>query len=136
MADYYTLFSFVIPNLTDEEKAYIESLTPDDIPNESGGCDFQIDGRGDLWMHDGGGYGSADDVAEFVQQFLSRFRPKSAVGFRWAGSCSKPRLDAYGGGVLLVTADGIEGTCGDEWLDDKEREAQERGLKIEATGRW
>jgi hypothetical protein len=40
-----------------------------------------------------------------IQLFLRQFRPEAIVTFRWSESCSKPRLDAYGGGVYAITAE-------------------------------
>jgi len=43
-------------------------------------------------------------LLEFVQHLLDKFGIEESVGFEWAHTCSKPCLDAYGGGAAIITA--------------------------------
>jgi hypothetical protein len=45
-----------------------------------------------------------EEAALLAQAILRQFDKKSFVAFEWACDCSKPRLDAYGGGSCVVTA--------------------------------
>lgn len=52
--------------------------------------------------------GRPDHAAYLVQRFLRAFRPHACWSLTYAVTCSKPRLGAFGGGALFVTADSIE----------------------------
>ena len=47
---------------------------------------------------------SVDHVIMAIQAFLVEWRPDRFVTFMWADTCSKPRIDAFGGGSVVVTA--------------------------------
>jgi len=53
-------------------------------------------------------YGNPDHVAHLVRKFLKTFRPTESWSLTYACTCSKPRLDAFGGGTVRVTTDGVE----------------------------
>jgi len=38
------------------------------------------------------------------------------VEFEWSNDCSKPRVDAYGGGAVIITARKIKSMSTTEWL--------------------
>ena len=137
MADYYTLFSAIIPNLTPEEAFWLrgeyerrKNMEDDDgLPLSDFG--FQIETGKDsfsAWIHDDM-LGNVDAVADFVQCFLKRFRPNECWGMEWSNSCSKPRTDAYGGGAIFVTAKKVESSLTCQWLADMEAKFGKRKKK-------
>lgn len=66
--------------------------------------------------------GNLDVLFAIVQGFLSKFRPDDTFSVEWSYTCSKPRLDAYGGGAALVTATDIHTINTGEWLESKRKE--------------
>jgi hypothetical protein len=42
-------------------------------------------------------------VTEFLQLYLKKFAPKDVIGFSWAEWCDRPRVNEFGGGVVVVT---------------------------------
>ncbi len=82
----------------------------EDVPDaeEAGFC-FEIDDREDaehgrhLWVY-AQEHGELGPLAHLVQRFLSRFRPDQSWSVTYASTCSKPRLDSFGGGAVFVTA--------------------------------
>jgi hypothetical protein len=60
-------------------------------------------GKPFLWLYseDSGTPGMA---ALFVQRFLQTHRPKQFITFSWADTCSKPRLNEFGGGAYVIHA--------------------------------
>jgi hypothetical protein len=114
MADYYTEFSFVIKDVTQEEAEWLLELyntaamkDGDFEGEEFKHCfDMEIHQEPDMnaWFHSGDGSPNIDVLAGFIQGFLSKFRPNDEIFFQWSSSCSKPRLDAYGGGAMLITS--------------------------------
>src|SRR3546814_14120425 len=52
-----------------------------------------------LWLRDDGGFGEIEHVIGFVLRCAEAFDPPGMWGFGWALTCSKPRLDGFGGGA-------------------------------------
>ena len=96
---------------------------PDDFPASLRDVveDWQFDtdandpsnGRG-LWLHSSDG--GIDAVCAFIQHLLQRFAPAGHVTLEWSNDCSKPRVDAFGGGAALITARKIKSISTGEWL--------------------
>lgn len=136
MANYLTLFSFEIGDLTAEEARWLADLIPtdDDVSDELAAlltdpprvgfsAEFQNDG-GSLWIY-AEESGVPEDAANLVQEFLSRFRPHARHGFEWANTCSKPILDAFGGGAVLITPNDQHWMGSAQWLADRQAEADD-----------
>lgn len=131
MADYYTTYSFAIPDLVGLEPTwwkllgeYIEGSNEGEDMSDPVYADFAnlfddpqyisltfaVEANpgkpASLWVYTEES-GSPEDAAAAVQAFLAKFRPAEILGFEWANTCSKPRLDSFGGGAALVTADEV-----------------------------
>ncbi len=139
MADYFTNFSLIVPLPTEAAQQYALDLahqafhlflgdevpndTPDDFPASLRDVveDWQFDtdasdpssGPG-LWLHSSNG--GIDAVCVFLQHLLQRFDPTGHVALEWSNDCSKPRIDAFGGGAALITARSIKTINTGEWL--------------------
>jgi hypothetical protein len=135
MADYFTNFSFIVPLPTQEAVDYALHLAEQasDIQIGSGmASDFPeslrevtddwlfethandaSQNRG-LWLHSSNG--GIDAVCAFIQHLLQRFAPGEHVTLEWSNDCSKPRVDAFGGGAALITARKIKTINTGEWL--------------------
>lgn len=139
MADYYTEFSFAINDLTEPEKAWAEQVKaffaehdyegdPESLPPELGllyteddfgmGFTMEVEDDDSLWIYSDES-GDVDSASRFVQSFLRKFRPDDCEGFEWAGTCSKPRLDAFCGGAVFITATEIDATYSGKWLGER-----------------
>lgn len=137
MADYFTNFSLILklPNkgaqtialdlaqqaqsiMHGDEKSvnFPASLTEvvDDWQFETEAQDVQ-NGFG-LWLHSSSG--GVDAVCVFIQFLLKKFDPDGGVSFQWSHDCSKPRIDAYGGGAAIITAKQIKSMGTGEWLQN------------------
>ena len=136
MADYFTNFSLIVTLPSEAAQTYAidlaeqafhiflgdESMT-DDFPASLKDVveDWQFDtdptdsqnGWG-LWLHSSDG--GIDAVCAFLQHLLQRFDPTGHVGLEWSNDCSKPRVDAYGGGAALITANKIKHLNTGQWL--------------------
>jgi hypothetical protein len=132
MADYFTNFSFILPLADDAQKEYALNLAhiasqqrfaeeplPADFPTvlrdvlEDWSFELE-DGEEGLWLHsDSGGI---DAVCAFVQHLLIKFNPSGRITFEWSHDCSKPRVDAYGGGAAIITASEIKTMNTSDWL--------------------
>ena len=133
MADYYTHLSFMVPAVRVAEATWLTTIfsglasnssTGDDTEGLFPGMEISDEFRNDLraagayeyWGFAGSfapsdGYWIRSDDAPnldalgvVLSQFLERYRPEEAITFCWAETCSSPRLDAFGGGVAIITA--------------------------------
>jgi hypothetical protein len=133
MADNYTEFSesLSIESQTEEEWVRAALTTgpaswlPD--PDDDDDLGFEWEFQGELGRREDSRrlclysveHGSAYNAALFVQAFLRRFRPDRSFALSYAETCSKPRVGAFGGGALFVTAGEIRGISTVEWLDQQ-----------------
>ena len=130
MADYYAQFSTRLEKLNAEEAEWLrDQLDRDfeederptwlDEADDAPGFEWDLfeDTLG-LWTMNG----SATDLhsaTELVREFLERFRPNSYWSIQYATTCSRPKLDAFGGGVAFVTAAEVEFHDGGNWLSQR-----------------
>ena len=134
MADYYTQYSAEIDKLTDDEVKWLEARlndVEDARANDDGlGEDDHDIGQVELldrtlWFC-GKESGDPRAIADFVQGFLKQFRPNDSFSMGHTFSCSRPRLDGFGGGAVFVTAESIEQLDSFTWLRARCREHEKR----------
>jgi hypothetical protein len=123
MANYYTHFScaFDVGSIENVEKAMaifngmkaaVEKGDEGDPQFADASCNFECEPMGGvhgaleteqtlLWIHDEES-GSPGDVLEFVERCRKELKLKGSWGFCWSDDCSKPRMDAFGGGAAVV----------------------------------
>lgn len=123
MADSYTQFSFQLENLTKPQikwlgkllnMEYTEELqetleSKEDIdmwPN----FDHTLSGMDKTLWISSEGEGDCYQAALLVYAFLKKFRPKEVFSFSAAFTCSKLRLDEFGGITYVISKDGIHDT--------------------------
>lgn len=129
MADYFTNFSCVL-DVGSPEKAiaaldlldrlHLEEEEADD-PEYSGFAVSQQDGPSSsiLWLHDDDGQGDVEGVIRFVLRLAEDLDLTGLWGFEVAFTCSRPRLDAFGGGAHVIDLGkrkSIGWTSTHEWL--------------------
>ena len=125
MADYFTHFSCLLDVGTPENAARALDLydsTPEDEDDLrlSDGFDLSIQSEGgsELWIHDDCS-GDPERVIAFVLLCAEQFGLKGLWGFEYANTCSKPRLDAFGGGAHVIdlgARKSVGWTSTNEWL--------------------
>jgi hypothetical protein len=130
MADYFTNFSLVLLLKDETQKQYaldlhkqaVEMRDGEPIPKsfpeslethlEDWVFDIEKDDVG-VWLNSQ--YGGIDSVCAFIQHLLQKFNPAGVVTFEWSHDCTKPRIDAYGGGAI-VTATKIKTMNTADWI--------------------
>ncbi len=127
MADYFTHFSCLLNVGTPENAAraldLYNQLSADGASEEPPSEGFLLSiqpehGGTNLWMHDDG-TGDPERVIQFAKLCAAEFDLTGRWGFQYATTCSRPRVDAFGGGghVLdLTTGDTVAWTYTDGWL--------------------
>ena len=110
MADYFTQFSCMFDVGTAENAARAEQIRRQqaDALGEAEDTDLGFDvepdperGPGALWISSGGN-GEPEHVIAFVLACAEAFDLVGRWGFVWALTCSKPRLNGFGGGAQLI----------------------------------
>lgn len=135
MADYFTKFSLVIELANETQQSYALNLAneassakegnplPDNFPAslvdvvEVWDFETEAEGNSALWLHsrDGGVF----VACLFIQHLLQKFDPQGKAAFEWSHDCSKPRLDAYGGGAAVITAQKIKTMHTADWVKEQ-----------------
>lgn len=72
---------------------------------------------GALWIY-AEESGNPDQVATVLEMFLQKFRPTGVITFSWAYTCSKLRVNEFGGGAAVITADGTKMLDAQSWAED------------------
>lgn len=143
MADYYTKFSTVLKLPSLEAQAYAVALIqrfrdladnppetcPPDFPDElwqliaedeftSPDCvePQEHEGQPAIWIYPDES-ANLDFTFAYIQHLLIKFCPDQGFGLEWCNDCSRPRLDAYGGGAAWITATEIRTFSTGSWLD-------------------
>ncbi|SEO05720.1 hypothetical protein SAMN04488103_11152 [Gemmobacter aquatilis] len=111
MADYFTHFSCVLDAGTPEKAAHaldlhVRLLAEDEASGEPehGGFSLALqDGPGTsvLWFHDDG-QGDVDRLITFVLRLAAEIDLTGLWGFDYALTCSRFRLEAFGGGAHVI----------------------------------
>ena len=127
MADYFTHFSCLLDVGAPEKAALALDLynalsaegASEDPPSEGFLLSIQPEHGGtNLWMRDDGA-GDPERVIQFVKRCATQFGLTGLWGLQYANSCSRPRIDGFGGGahVLdLATGETVDWIYTDGWL--------------------
>lgn len=130
MSNSYIEFSVALPVHSDEERKFLQQqiaevpLNPNDPKSDLviaylkdiDGLDgyekqelpaimefIQHDDKPALWMYSDE-HGNAHLVSLLIQQFLQKFRHDDHFKLTFAWTCSKPAIDQFGGGIIIVNA--------------------------------
>ena len=127
MADYYTQFSFMLET-TKEQREFLVKYFEDRVEEDEEDDDAyaaldcltaEDDG---LWIHNDERLPGA--LLEGIQTLLAQFPNLKPVAFEAAETCSKPRLDSFGGLAVRITAQEIRvkstSELVNEWAADDE----------------
>jgi hypothetical protein len=135
MADYFTHFSCLLDVGTPENAARALDLynrlsedgASEEPPSEGFLLSIQPEHGGtQLWMRDDV-TGDPERLIQFVKRCAAEFGLTGRWGFQYANTCSKPRLDGFGGGahVLdLATGETVDWIYTDGWLAETIADAE------------
>ena len=129
MADYFTHFSCLIDVGSPDKAARALALFQELRAADQDADDPEVAGftlvpqdapEGSmLWVHDDG-YGDVDAVIHFVLRLAEEINLTGLWGFQYALTCSRPRLDGFGGGAHVIdlgARKSIGWTSTQEWLN-------------------
>ena len=136
MADYFTHFSCLLDMGTAASairahRLYTETRFEDADRDEPLCSGFELtlqegDDAHILWIHDVVS-GDVEQVIGFVLRLAETFDLKGLWGFDYANTCSRPRVDAFGGGAHVIdlgAGKSIGWTSTQEWLSTALRGAE------------
>lgn len=120
MADYYTSFSVHLPvgaGNADAALALYAELR-DELVAKNEAIGFEANRNdpddGTVWLWDISGSGDPEHVITYALQCAKTFFLTGLWGFHWGNSCSRARLDGFGGGAHLLNLGRCETV---DWLD-------------------
>lgn len=132
MADNYTQFSHGLFNLTKPEIKWFQKvleLYPDNsnskdektlrkyFPDLDVSCgwpefEYEIDEAGrslHIYSED---TGNVEHAVELIYAFIRKFRKKDIIAFSASYTCSKPKIDEFGGETFVISEKGIHSNQG------------------------
>lgn len=127
MADFFTHFSCLLDVGTPENaaraldlyNALSEEGATEEPPSEGFLLSIQPEHGGtQLWMRDDV-TGDPERLIRFVKRCAAEFGLKGLWGFQYANTCSRPRINAFGGGLHvldLATGETVDWLYTDGWL--------------------
>ncbi len=108
-------------DMADERRGLFEAQEID----ESLGASFQHDTDG-VWIHDDES-ANVDGLIELLQEWMGEVGGELPIHFEWANTCSKPRLDEFGGGAVVIWPDGeVEWVNTTQWVSERVEEGHSR----------
>ena len=128
MADYFTHFSCTLDVVTADNAAralelYRQFSDELEIEEQTPGFDLVATPTAKqpalLWIYDDNASGDTDHVLAFVSKLGPMLGITGLWGFEWAHTCSRPRLDAFGGGALVIdlaSGETLGTISSNEWL--------------------
>jgi hypothetical protein len=128
MANYYTEFSMMVPSEVGEHPwidEWMENAADEESEYEGWTFAYQFQDNGQMWCYSGEG-ANIDCLADFCQAYLRMFKPNSIITFEWANTCSKPRVNSFSGGGIVITAHTQEFINTSIWVSQKKTEIQNR----------
>lgn len=111
MANNYTEFSVLLPKVAEEKlAAFMEAVEARQEAAEEEdeyesmplrGMEYEML-DGELWLH-ADESGDVSAAADLIQDFLVHFDIAGGIYMSWACTCSKPRINQFDGGAVVVT---------------------------------
>lgn len=127
MADFFTHFSCLLDVGTPQNaaraldlyNALSEAGAAEVPPSEGFLVSIQPEyGGSQLWLRDDVS-GDPEQLIQFVKLCAAEFGLKGRWGFQYANTCSRPRINAFGGGAHILdlgTGETVEWIDTDGWL--------------------
>ena len=126
MANNYTSFSFQVKcpsneaanTLEDSLASAMDSCERERLGDEDRGLDLDHAEAEDdtVWIASEEGT-DLEFLADVLQDYLQNNDPEGSVGFTWAETCSKLRVDEFGGGAVFITAEDQVWLSTSHWLE-------------------
>lgn len=146
MADYYTELSFTV-DCGSEAAAnlLVQFLTLDEdsdpklieaawVDKEWPSCGVTavIDDKPErVWIRSSGPY--LENLVSALNSWTKRTKYPDPISFEWSGTCSKPRLDAFGGGAVVIYRGNAKWMNTATWVDKELAKIEARRSKAKSV---
>lgn len=84
---------------------HLEEGTEDYEENPLGGFDWELS-DGCVWVY-ADENGNEEIAADFIQDYLISMGIDGGILMTWANTCSKPRINEFEGGAVIITKDNM-----------------------------
>jgi 3-deoxy-D-manno-octulosonic-acid transferase len=103
MADNYTQFSTLIPYQTQAQRDWLVMALDKAADSDEGAiCQYEIEERESaIWVY-AEEYGDVQRLADLVAEYQEEYVTVPPWILSWSETCSKMRLDEFGGGAVAV----------------------------------
>lgn len=115
-----TLFSCFLP-LPKEAIQYATQLfanPPKELLGDDDMLCFDHRAKKDGYWFFSKGISEPGQLADFIHHLIVKF-DLPPFGFDWSYTCTKPRIDEFGGGAVWITKKGFEWMSTNCWLHEK-----------------
>lgn len=151
MSDNYVKFAEVIRHLTPEEEKFLKEKFEaakdicDKQEEEDPGYDapylceefeFDTDRHGDddgwgryFYFHSEECGGDFDALGVIFTEFLKKFRPDQMIVISYSETCSKPAVESFSGGGIVITVYGVKTINARDYLIRKGKKILEKGVE-------
>ena len=122
MANNYVSFSFQVKCPSEEAANTLEDSLAKAMNLDDECLNLEhAEAEGDaVWIAEEEGT-DLEFLADVLQDYLQHNDPHGSIGFTWAETCSKLRVDEFGGGAVFITHDDQVWLNSYHWLHIQER---------------
>jgi hypothetical protein len=101
------------------------NINPDQFTT---GCDWRVEeGEDEVAVHSED-HAQLELVASILQETLIHFDLEGVITIEWSNDASKPLLDAFGGGAVVITKDEQRWMTTSSWVDEQIRQIDMKSL--------
>jgi len=133
MADYFSHVSILFPAPPDHQQWFHDYVAAHDAAGmhaEDDGAEYvdvTVETKDDkVWIRSDDGTYNEPGLLLMLQRYLQELQPDGCFAFSTAFTCSKPRLDAYGGAGYFVTATDVKALFVRDWAFAQAEKAAKR----------
>lgn len=100
MAEYYTQLSFLLTLPAEQIEQLIVQLDASNV--QGAGIDYKREDDNSLWIYSMNSL-DLESLVAAIEATLCTFNSDEVITFTWAHTCSKPQLDGFGGGGVVIS---------------------------------
>ena len=100
----------------------------EDNGDEEAAFTFELNDKG-LWIYSEG-FGDPYKAADFASRVMKKFKMKGHFAIRYCFRCDRPKPGEFGGGIMIITVDGVKALNINDYYVNEISTALESGAKV------